>query len=149
VWTWPSFIDSLVAGAFDPVASSAEVAAEKPLAIVIDAAYIPVPHPGEADVHSVAYPRDIVVFQFSGGSLTPLDVRFDADLLRALEGATCLRELGERIRGLPDVQRMWIDFGAGMRFRTGQGSFAQGTVDLCDAPALWARAVEPWTPWIR
>jgi hypothetical protein len=148
-WTWPRFLDSLVGGAFDPIASTAEAAAGKPLVIAVDAAYVPVPSPGDADVHSLTFPRDIVVFQFSGGALTPLDARFDADRLRGLEGATTLRELGERIQGLSDLERMWIDFGAGMRFRTGQGSSTRRNADLCDAPALWACAVEPWTPWIR
>lgn len=146
-WTWPSFLDSLVAGAFNPIASAAEAAAGRPLVIIVDAAYVPVPNPGEADVHSLTFPRDIVALEFSGGSLTTLDTRFDADLLKGLETATTLPMLGERIRALPDRERMWIDFGAGMRFMTGEASSERG--ELCDGPTLWARAVEPWTSWIR
>jgi hypothetical protein len=148
-WTWPKFLDGLVDGFIDPIAAAAENSAGQPLVISVDAAYVPVPDPGGADVHSLAFPRDVVVFHLSGGSLTSSEARCDADLLTSLRGATTLRDLGQRIRRLPDLERIWVDFAAGLRFRPGRDHSAQGDIDVWDGPVLWARAVEPWTAWIR
>jgi hypothetical protein len=148
-WAWPSFFDSLVSGSFDPVAGAAERVAGLPPVVTIDAAYVPVPSSGDADVHSLSFPRDIVVLRFSGGSLTPLDTKFEAGLLKGLEKSSTLQNLGERIRRLTDIERIWIDFGAGLRFRTGQDSPVAGMFELWNGPTLWARVVQPWMAWIR
>ena len=148
-WTWPSFLSAMASGHLDGVARQVEHHAREPLVLIVDASHVPVPAgPGDADIHSLTFPRDIVAFRYSADTLSPLEASYNADLLRPLASATTLQALALAIFGLPDLDKFWIDVGLGLRFRTLTTDQSAGP-DTWDARALWGRALSPWHPWFR
>jgi len=89
---------------------------------------------------------DMVRFEFSRGELRWIGADLPTDLLGRIGKPETLLALATRIRSLPQLDWMWIDFQAGYRFVTGAG--ARDT-ELWTAQEIWRKACWPWRAWLQ
>jgi hypothetical protein len=149
-WVWPAFLAAMASGELDTTARAAEAQAREPLVVTVDASHVPVPlGPGDSiDVHSLSFPRDVVVFLHTAGALNVSEAVHPAGLLQSVVGANSLQALGAVIQALPDLDSFWIDVAIGLRFGT-VTSTTRAVDGLWDARSVWTRAVAPWRAWLR
>lgn len=144
-WTWRAFIEAAESGAFDRVMAQAESEASCPITVAVDASNVPVPTGHGEDVHGASLPRDVVRFEWSKGHLEWLDADISADIIQGVGRSKTMAELAQKIQAIKNLDWVWVDFHAGLRFRLG-GSEAEETWSDAD---LWRRACRPWRSWLR
>lgn len=146
-WMWDRLLGALGSGQFERTAIEAQSKAQSPLTIVLDAAVVP-PPAGRDDVHSPHLPRDVVRLEFVNGELKFLDADVPAGLLRTLGKPETFSALAARVSLLAQLDWIWIDFHAGIRFSCVDGRLAKrpGVWSLKD---MWQRVCLPWKAWLQ
>jgi hypothetical protein len=145
-WTWQAFVKALASSAFDQVMAQAESEAARPIIVAVDASNVPVPAGHGDDVHSASLPRDVARFEWSRGHLDWLDAEIHADILEGLGKPKTTAELAHRMLAINNLDWVWIDFHAGLRFRLGSGDPG---AELWPDDRVWKRACRPWSSWLR
>ena len=96
------------------------------------------------DVRRMAWPRDVIRLECSGGKLALIDAELPADLLSGMVKADTFSGMASVLESMPKADWAWIDFTIGVRLSRSTGSGAAER----SAGDIWRKVCAPWAGWI-
>lgn len=139
-WTWHRFLDALEAGEVDPLVQQAEATAQRSPLIAVKAG-----PPRLRLEHGPAC--DLLRFSYTHGALCLLESQVAAGFLQNFGTPPMLADLAARIRQLPSLDWIWIDFYAG--FQGSLRHIADAEAEVWDADLIWRKGCMPWLEWLH
>lgn len=140
-WYWYDFVRHTKGGEMDSAVREVLLRSQQPVVVSIDAyEFNCVPEP-DTDRQ---LPHDWIVFTVHSEKIDFQITRPSSETLIELNGCANLRELGQCLEGLKDLDYFWLNLLIGIRLQ--YGAETSGT---WGAAEIWHNALEPWNPWIR